>query len=187
MNLSVIANQLDAAIRGGVYNGYGPRLIPHPLDEPVEELLAGRSDTPARPRPDPRQPRRRTGVRPDGLRGADGGAGGAGASRWRRWSRPCSGWGWQSPTTTERSSWSCRFRGARPSCSATTPARHSSVSPRNSRKPGATTCHVHPAGAGRSDAVGDGLQRRRGPRWVPLPPELVAESPNPALYPPAGR
>ena len=121
MNLYDIANQLDAAIRGGVYNGYGPRLIPHPLDEPVEELLrAIRSAGPAAA---------------EILGSFDGGLAyvlmvtRSGRRRWRsggprrrRWSWPCSDWGWQSPATTERSSWSCRFRGARPSCSATTRA-----------------------------------------------------------------
>jgi hypothetical protein len=33
------ADRLDAAIRAHEYDGYGPRPIPHPLDEPVGALL----------------------------------------------------------------------------------------------------------------------------------------------------
>lgn len=39
MDLTDLADRMDAAIRDGVYDGYGPRPIPHPLDEPVEALL----------------------------------------------------------------------------------------------------------------------------------------------------
>lgn len=39
MGLDDIADRVDAAIRDGVYDGYGPRPIPHPLDDAVEALL----------------------------------------------------------------------------------------------------------------------------------------------------
>jgi hypothetical protein len=39
MDIPTLAEQLEAATRSGEYDGYGPRPIPHPLDEPVEILL----------------------------------------------------------------------------------------------------------------------------------------------------
>lgn len=39
MDIPDIAEQLDSAIRAGEYNGYGPRPIPHPLDDRGEALL----------------------------------------------------------------------------------------------------------------------------------------------------